>query len=154
MEPEVRFQDGTLSVRIPPEGVDPALLGQPAPAALAGIGPVHVIRIEPPAQWRWQTSDAAYLAALMERVRRPEHELAIEGAPPDLHDLLDLARRQPRMSAPPAEPRPGLATRVGLITRSRGASLKYFVELLGEVVRLLPRLASGRAKVRGAEVLD
>jgi phospholipid/cholesterol/gamma-HCH transport system permease protein len=154
MEPELRVQDGVLRVRIPPAGIDPALLAQPAPLDLPGMGPVNVVRIEAPQQWKWRTADAAYLAALFEQVRPPDREVAIEGLPQDLHDLLDLARRQPRRAQPPVARRPGFTTRVGLLAHERGASLKHFVDLLGEVILLLPRLASGRAKLRGAEVLD
>ena len=155
MEPILHRNDGALTVRIPRGGIGPEHLG----LASEGLGlpaatEVQAVRVEAPAQWQWHTHDAAFLAQLLQRLEEPGRRIAIEGLPPDLQNLLDLARRQePTARAAPSK-RPRFATRVGLLAQQRLASTRQFVDLLGEVALLLPRFAVGRATVRGSEVLE
>ncbi|MGH8663409.1 MAG: MlaE family ABC transporter permease [Burkholderiales bacterium] len=153
--PIFHLHTGALTVRIPPTGIDPALLAQPPERW--GIEPgseVEVVRIEAPPQWRWRSHDAAFLAQLVSHLERPGHPIAIEGLPADMADLLALARRPSSLRPAQTAPRPGFAARVGLLAQAHAAGVKRFIDLLGEVVLLLPRFVAGRAKVRRAEVLD
>ncbi|MCC7080203.1 MAG: ABC transporter permease [Burkholderiales bacterium] len=155
MDPTFHLQDRVLTVGIPATGIEPALLAHsPERFGIAAGSAVDVLRIESPPQWRWCSLDAAFLAQLVRRLERPGQRIAIEGVPADMGELLALAH-QPS-SLPPSTPplRPGFIMRVGLSAQACAASTKQFVDLLGEVILLLPRFVAGRAKVRGAEVLE
>jgi phospholipid/cholesterol/gamma-HCH transport system permease protein len=140
---------------MPSRGIDPSWLARPL-AELgippnAGVGALHV---EAPDDWRWGSVEAAFLARVLAEFTAGAREPALVGVPPELAKLLKLAcvgRRAPgaRKTAPQ-----GVLARVGLRARRDARELLAFVTLLGEVVRLLPRFAMARVKVRGAEALE
>lgn len=146
-------QDGEyLVLTIPDSGVDPAWLSTP-PRNLPRGG-VTAIRVEAPARWKWGTVDAAFLAGLLDHLRGDgQVDIRIEGVPPDLATLLDLARTAPQ---PPADDaaKAGLRKRLGKSTLAQWDEAKSMTALIGEVVWRLPRFVTGRAMVRRNEVLD
>ena len=149
------MHDRVLTIRIPESGIAPALLAQPQERfGIASDSEVDVVRIEAQPQWQWGSHDAAFLAQLVGHLGRPGHRVAIEGVPSDLGSLLELARRGSSQRRALPAPRLRLAARVGLLAQAHAAGVRGFVDLLGEVVLLLPRFVAGRAKVRGTEVLD
>ena len=155
METTFHLQNRVLTIRIPQSGIAPALLAQPPQRfGIASGSEVNVVRIEAQPQWQWRSHDAAFLSQLVGHLERPGHRVAIEGVPSDMGKLLELARRGSSLRPAAPAPRPGFAARVGLLAHAQAAGVKRFVDLLGEVVLLLPWFVAGRAKVRGAEVLD
>jgi phospholipid/cholesterol/gamma-HCH transport system permease protein len=154
VEPTFQLDDGVLAVRIPDDGIDPALLGRALESlGVPARGAVRAIQVQAPRAWHWQTADAAFLARLAQRLESSEERIPIAGLPPDLSNLLALARTRPMLRPPPAA-RLGFTARVGMAAQEHALSLKRFVALLGEVVLLLPRFLTGRAQVRPAEVLE
>ena len=155
MNATFEMDDGVLAVRIPATGIDPALLARAdEDPAVDAQSRVHTVRIEAPPQWRWSSSDAAFLALLLRRLEGAGHTITLHGAPADLQRLLDLALRQPGLRAPPPAPKRGLVERVGAYAGAHLAAARSFVDLLGTVVALLPRLLTGRAQVRASEVVE
>jgi phospholipid/cholesterol/gamma-HCH transport system permease protein len=155
VEPTFSLQDRVLAIRIPPSGIDPALLAHPPQRfGIVAGNEVDVVRIEAQPQWQWRSHDAAFLNQLVQHLEKPGQRIAIEGVPSDLADLLELARRPSSLRPIPPAPRPRFVTRVGLLAHEQAASVKRFIDLLGEVVLLLPRFAAGRAKVHAAEVVE
>jgi phospholipid/cholesterol/gamma-HCH transport system permease protein len=152
----LRIQGDALVVRMPGAGIDASWLARPLEdLGLARGDPVHALRVESPAEWRWSTADAAFLALVLQRlVDRGEKAVGVHGLPQDLHTLLELARTHPSArEGAPANP-VGFVERVGTLATERARSLRRFVDVLGQVVLLLPRFGAGRAKVRPAEMLE
>jgi phospholipid/cholesterol/gamma-HCH transport system permease protein len=150
-----KSEAGELVLVIPEGGVDMAWLARPlAELGLTTGQSFTKLRVESPASWRWSTPDAAFVARLLRRLDAPGHQVALEGLPRELEKLLALARGGAPAAAPEIARRPGLRERVGLGALSVTDDARAFVALLGEVVRLLPRLFAGRAKIRRAEFLE
>lgn len=148
-------QGDALVVRMPAAGIDPSWLAQPLEdLGLARGGAVHALRLESPAEWRWGTADAAFLARVLQRLDRGEKAAGLHGLPHDLGTLLELARTQPSAGEVAPANAPGLVERVGALATERAGSLRQFMDVLGQVVLLLPRFGAGRARVRAAEVLE
>jgi len=143
-------------VQIPDSGIDPSWVAQPfEDLGLHEPAAVSTLRVEGPPQWRWGTPDAVFLARVLQRLGTPQRDVAIQGLPQDLQKLLALARTTPSSNgAGTAVGPPGLLARVGSLALERVRNLRAFVNLLGEVVLLLPRFLAGRAKVRAREVLE
>src|SRR5690606_30499119 len=102
-KPALEGTGATLLLRVPPTGIDPLLLGRSA--AELGIDPargIDTLRVEPPPQWRWRSTDAAFLGGLLRMLDAPDRAVAVEGIPQDLEKLLALARRQPPQPPAPA----------------------------------------------------
>jgi phospholipid/cholesterol/gamma-HCH transport system permease protein len=151
----LRIQGDALVVRMPGAGIDASWLARPLEdLGLARGGPVHALRVESPPEWRWSTADAAFLARVLQRLDGGEKAVGAHGLPQDLHTLLELARTHPsaREGAPANPVR--FVERVGAFAMERAGSLRQFVDVLGQVVLLLPRFGAGRAKVRPAEMLE
>lgn len=152
MAVELNAQSGWMVVRIPEDGVDATELAN-APARTDLPDHVSGMRVEAPEDWRWTTMDAAFLAALIARLRRDGEEFAVEGAPRDLARLLDLARTAP-VATGETPPEPGLRKKIGLSVLGIWRETKAMATLVGEVVLRLPRFFTGRAMVRRNEVLE
>lgn len=152
MAVELSAQSGWVIVRISEDGIDATELAEATsrtdlPERADGI------RIDAPGNWRWNTMDAAFLAALIARLRQDGDDLAVEGAPRDLTRLLDLARTAPiRTGQTPSEP--GLRKKIGLNVLSLWQETRAMATLIGEVVLRLPRFLTGRAMVRRNEVIE
>ena len=147
------IESDALVVRMPGTGIDASWLARPLEElGLARGIAVHALRVESPPEWRWGTADAAFLARLLQRLGGPPASLAVDGLPPDLRTLLALANPSARGIGPANAT--GLVERVGALAMERAGSLRQFVDMLGQVVLLLPRLCAGRARVRAAEVLE
>lgn len=150
---DTRQEGEYLVLTIPDGGVDPAWLSSP-PRNLPKGG-ISTVRVEAPADWKWGTVDAAFLSMLLDRLR-PDGQaeaVGIDGIPPDLATLLDLARTAPPRPAEDGA-RAGLRKRLGKSTLARWDEAKAMMALIGEVVRRLPRFVTGRAMVRRNEVVD
>ena len=150
-----RKEGDDLVVRMPSAGVDPSWLGRGLEdLGWRAEGPVRAVRVETPAGWRWSTADAAFLAQVVQQLDRLHHDIALRGLPEELHKLLALARTKlsagPGASVAPAR----FVARVGLLALQGARSMQSFVDLLGQVVLLLPRFAAARARIRAKEMLD
>ena len=150
-----RTQGDELVVHIPAHGIDPSWVALPLEelGMVEGIG-VSAMRVESPPEWHWGTADAAFLARIVQRLDTPHRETTIQGLPQDLHKLLALARTRPLDRASTAPEPPNFIAWVGLLTVDRARNVRAFVNLLGEVVLLLPRFIAGRARIRRREMLD
>ncbi len=149
-----RTQGDELVVQMPEGGIEPSWLASPLEdLGLAAGNGVRAMRVETPMEWRWGTADAAFLARVVQQLDRPQQQITIHGLPRDLDNLLALARANPSAGADTTVP-PGFTERVGLLAVDRARNLRAFVNLLGQVVLLLPRFITGRAKIRGREMLD
>jgi phospholipid/cholesterol/gamma-HCH transport system permease protein len=151
----VTVEGDELVVRMPGRGIDPSWLARPLEdLGLGTCDGVTSLRVETPPEWRWGTADAAFLARVVQRLARPPQDLTLRGLPQDLQNLLALARARPSAGETMAATPPGFAARVGVCALDRAQNLRVFVNLLGQVVLLLPRFIAGRAKIRGAEMRD
>jgi phospholipid/cholesterol/gamma-HCH transport system permease protein len=81
-------------------------------------------------------------------------EYSLEGLPQDLHRLLALACARFAADLEAAAARPGLLARLGARAIERVRGMRQFLDLLGQVVLLLPLFVSGRARMRGREMLE
>jgi phospholipid/cholesterol/gamma-HCH transport system permease protein len=151
----LRAQGDALVVRMPRGGIEPSWLARPLEElGLAGAGPVHALRVESPPEWRWGSADAAFLARVLQRLDGGGKAVGVLGLPHDLSTLLELARTKPAArEIAPADAR-RLVERVGALAIRHAGSLRQFLEMLGQVVLLLPRFGAGRARVRPAEMLE
>jgi phospholipid/cholesterol/gamma-HCH transport system permease protein len=148
-------QGDALVVQMPGSGVDPSWLARPFDdLGLPRDGAVRTVRVESPPEWRWGTVDAAFLARVLQGLGRPRGHILVQGLPEDLRKLLALARTRSPAGEDRAGTIPGLFARVGALAKERAGSLRQFVNLLGQVVLLLPRFSAGRARVRAAEMLE
>jgi phospholipid/cholesterol/gamma-HCH transport system permease protein len=148
-------QGDALVVQMPDSGVDPSWLARPLDdLGLPRGDAVRAVRVESPPQWRWRTVDAAFLARVLQELGRPREDILVQGLPQDLQKLLALARTRPSDGEDRAGPTPGLFARVGALATDRAGSLRQFLDMLGQVVLLLPRFGAGRARVRPAEILE
>jgi phospholipid/cholesterol/gamma-HCH transport system permease protein len=151
----LRIQGDALVVRMPGAGIDASWLARPLEdLGLARGGAVHALRVESPQEWRWKTADAAFLARVLQRLGGPPESIVVQGLPQDLRTLLALARAKPSAREVAPENAARLVERVGAFAIERAGSLRQFVDALGQVVLLLPRLCAGRARVRPAEMLE
>jgi len=112
-----------------------------------------VLRVEAPPTWRWTTTDAAFLAAVVGELDGGTRVLDVRGIPKELRSLLDLARARPA-TVEPVGPRFDIRARVGALALAAVADARLFIELLGQVVLLLPRYAAGRARIRRADISE
>ena len=141
-------------MRMPPDGIDPSWLARPLAELALPPGGATTLRMETAGDWRWGSVEAAFLARVLREIRTGPREPALIGVPPDLKQLLVLARASTRAPAPGRSTLPGFVARSGMAARRYARQLSSFVALLGEVTLRLPRFTAGRAKVRGAEVLE
>ena len=147
-------QAGELVVALPETGIEPAWLARPlAQLGLEGTGPYTAVRVEMPPSRRWRTPDAAFFARLLAELEAPGRRVELKGLPAELEKLLGLARGERRPAAASAR-QPGVRERIGMAALRAAEDAKALVALLGEVVLLLPRLVTGRAKVRRAELVE
>jgi phospholipid/cholesterol/gamma-HCH transport system permease protein len=152
--PLFRIAGDELVIQMPIRGIDPSWLVLPLEdLGLARCDGVISTRVESPPGWIWDAADAAFLAKVAQQLHGAEH-VTIQGLPEDLQNLLSLARARPSGTADTATARPGFIMRVGLHAVDQMRSLRAFVDLLGQVVLLLPRFIAGRAKIRRSEMLD
>jgi phospholipid/cholesterol/gamma-HCH transport system permease protein len=148
-------QGDALVVQMPGSGIDPSWLARPLEElGLGAGGAVRAVRVESPPEWRWGTADAAFLARVMQGLGSPQEDILVQGLPQDLQKLLALARTRSPAPEDRAGPIPGFFARVGALATERAGSLRQFVNVLGQVVLLLPRFSAGRARVRAAEMLE
>lgn len=139
---------------MPEGGVEPSWLVQPLEQlGLRAYGRVTSLRVESPAQWRWGTADAAFLARVVQQMAQAQQEITIRGLPQELLNLLDLARAM-RPADAEESAQLGFVARVGQLILDRAGNVRAFVNLMGQVVLLLPQFVAGRAKVRRSEMLD
>jgi phospholipid/cholesterol/gamma-HCH transport system permease protein len=129
----------------------------PAPPADLPRGAVVPVRAEALASW--DIALAARLWDLQHVLRQRDVELALAALPAGLHEVLALASPQravleadgAAIATAPTLPKAPLPRR--LITLPRTSEPVITVAFFGEVLLALARWASGRAAVRGAEVL-
>jgi phospholipid/cholesterol/gamma-HCH transport system permease protein len=151
----LRTQGDVLVVQMPGSGIDPSWLARPLDdLGLAGGGALRAVRVESPPDWRWGTADAAFLARVLDQVDKAREGIPVQGLPLDLQNLLALARTSPSAADRAASAPPGFVARLGALALERASSAGQFANLLGQFVLLLPRFGAGRARVRGAEMLE
>jgi phospholipid/cholesterol/gamma-HCH transport system permease protein len=154
MESPFLLEGNELVLRLPDSGVRAEWLARPlAELGLAAGTAARALRVAAPASWRWSSTDAAFLAAVARQLDDPAHALELRGVPKELRSLLDLSRAGAATSASTrVTPRPALRARAGTLAIAAAADVRAFVELLGEVVLLLPRALASRARIRRADV--
>jgi phospholipid/cholesterol/gamma-HCH transport system permease protein len=149
-----RTQGDELVVQMPGRGIEPSWLASPLEdLGLGAGGGVRAMRVETPVDWRWGTADAAFLARVVQQLDTPQQQIRIHGLPQDLYNLLALARAKPSFGAVTTA-QPGFVARVGLLGVDWARNLHAFVNLLGQVVLLLLRFITGRAKIRDSEMVE
>jgi len=154
MEPMFRIDGDELVLAMPVEGVAADCLARPlSDLGLAPGTARQVLRVEAPPTWRWTTTDAAFLAAVVGELDGGTRVLDVRGIPKELRSLLDLARARPA-TVEPVGPRFDIRARVGALALAAVADARLFIELLGQVVLLLPRYAAGRARIRRADISE
>lgn len=152
MDVELRRDGDVLVLTVPGQGIDAGMLARSPDGLHLPDGPVSVLRVDGPADWRWGSVDAAFLSALLRRLRTNGTDVRVEGVPRELSSLLELAGDG--TNAPPPPPTPGLRKHLGLWALGIWDELKAILALVGEIILRLPRFATGRAKVRRNEVID
>ena len=153
--PLFEAQAGELIMRVPQGGIDPAWLARPlAQLGLEAGRSFTAVRIESPAEWRWSTPDAAFLARLLAELEASGPKIALRGLPRELEKLLALSRAAPPSAPAESVGPPDVRERVGLLALSRAEDARAFVALLGEVVLFVPRFFAGRARIRRAELVE
>ena len=120
-----------------------APIGSRRPLTELGLAPgtaAQVLRVEAPPTWRWSTLDAAFLAGVLGDFERRARVLDVRGVPKELQSLLDLSRAGPMASrGASGQRRPDIRARLGALALTAAEDARLFVELLGQVVVLLPR---------------
>ena len=156
MEPVFRQDADELVLTMPAEGIRADWLARPLnELGLASDAAAHVLRVDAPPAWRWSTPDAAFLAAVVGDLERRARVLDLRGVPKELRSLLDLARAAPVASGSSGrQRRPDIRARVGALALAAAADARLFLELMGQVVLLLPRYAAGRARIRRADLWE
>jgi phospholipid/cholesterol/gamma-HCH transport system permease protein len=154
MEPVFRIDADELVLTVPAEGIRADWLARPlTELGLAPGAAARVVRIDAPPAWRWSALDAAFIAAVMRDLEPRGRVLDVRGVPKELQSLLELSREGP--AAPDnssGRRRPDLRARVGALAIAAAADARLLVELMGQVVLLLPRYAAGRARIRRADM--
>jgi phospholipid/cholesterol/gamma-HCH transport system permease protein len=154
MEPLFRIDADELVLAMPSEGVAADCLARPLSELGLPSGTARqVLRVEAPAAWRWSTTDAAFLAAVVGELDGGTRVLEVRGVPKELRSLLDLSRASPA-TVEPVGPGIDIRARVGALALAAVADARLFTELLGQVMLLLPRYAAGRARIRRADVAE
>jgi phospholipid/cholesterol/gamma-HCH transport system permease protein len=140
--PLSRSETGELIIRLPEGGIDSGWLARPlGELGVDASQSFRSVRVELPPSGRWRTPEAAFLArCLAELAPGGTH-----GMPQELAKLLGLARTVQSTRGVEKEALPA---------GRHAASATAFLALLGEIVLCLPRLVSGRARLRGADVLE
>jgi hypothetical protein len=149
-----RIDADELVLAMPAEGVAADCLARPL--SELGLPPGtarHVLRVEAPPRGagppptprssrRWSANSTAQARVL-----------DVRGVPKELRSLLDLSRAGPA-TVEPVGPRFDIRARVGALALAAVADARLFIELLGQVVLLLPRYAAGRARIRRADISE
>lgn len=152
MEIDLRREGDVLVLTVPEQGIGTGLLARPPDEWPVPAGDIATLRVEGPADWKWGTADAAFLAALLRRLQTDQADIRLEGVPRELAALMDLARGGAQ--APGPRPDPGLRKRLGLWALAQWDETRAMMALIGEMVLRLPRFVAGKAKVRRNEVID
>ena len=156
MEPVFRLEADTLVLTVPADGVGADWLARPLiELGLAPGTAAQVLRVEASPTWRWSTLDAAFLAAVVGDLEGGARVVDVRGVPKELRSLLDLSRAgavAPASSS--GQRRPDIRARVGALALAAAEDARLFVELLGQVMLLVPRYLAGRARIRGADVFE
>jgi len=156
MEPLFRIDANELVLTVPAGGIRADLLTRPLTelGLMAGAA-ARVLRVDAPATWRWCTVDAAFIAAVIRDLEGRSHALDVRGVPNELLSLLELSRAGPVAThGSGSQRRPDIRARVGALALAAVEDARLLVELLGQVVLLLPRYAAGRAQIRRADVWE
>lgn len=155
MEPVFSIDADEVVLTMPAEGVRADCLARPLTEfGLAPGTAGQVLRVEAAPAWRWSTFDAAFLAAVVGDLDRRVRVLDVRGVPKELQSLLELARAGPAAADDSLGPRPDIRARLGALALAAVGHAHHFVELMGQVVLLLPRYAAGRARIRRADVAE
>jgi phospholipid/cholesterol/gamma-HCH transport system permease protein len=147
--------DGTLCVGL--GGPWRLHAGQPVPddveRALGGA-PVRRVVFDARNLTGWDSSLVTFLAQVVERCRRRGVDVDRSGLPAGVQRLLALADAVPEKRGARAAPsRPSLLVRVGTATLAAAEEGRALLAFLGEAVLSLGRLATGRARYRGVDLL-
>ena len=156
MEPVFRLDADELVLTVPAAGIGADWLARPlTELGLPSDRGAHALRVDAPPAWRWSTSDAAFLATVVRDLEGPTNALEVRGLPSELKSLLDLARAAPGAPAESSgQRRLDIRARVGALALAAFADARLFVELMGQVVLLLPKYGAGRARIRRADVWE
>jgi phospholipid/cholesterol/gamma-HCH transport system permease protein len=154
MDPLFRFDANELVLQLPEGGVRPDWLARPlTDLGLQDGRDAQALRVEAPSAWRWTSVDAAFLSAVVHELGGAAHALELRGLPKELESLLELAREGAGASqSARIERRPDILERAGALAIAAAEDARRFVELLGEVMLLLPRALAARARIRAADL--
>ncbi len=134
-------EQGQWTLRLAPPAAGAAWIEAAPPAAAAGS-----VRIDGGSLREWDAGLAAALWSLRARLQQRGLQVELHGLPPGLGEVLQLAQADAAVREPAAPRRPGLR---GSLHQAR-----LTVAFFGEVLIVLARWLGGRARVRGADVLQ
>jgi len=153
-EPLFRTEADQLVLAMPAAGIPADWLSRPL--AELGVAPgaaARALRVEAPAAWKWSTVDAAFLSAVVRELAGRSGALEVRGLPKTLQSLLDLSGAGPVVAPEtPRRSRFDIRARLGSLAIAAAEDARLFIDLMGQVVLLLPRYATGRARIRKADV--
>jgi phospholipid/cholesterol/gamma-HCH transport system permease protein len=156
MEPVFRTDADELVLTVPAHGSHADWRARPlTDLGLAAGTAAHILRVDAPAAWHWSTVDAAFLAAVLRDLESRAQALDVRGLPKELQSLLELSRAGPVAShGSRGQLRTDIRARLGALALAAAEDARRFVELIGQVVLLLPRYVTGRARVRRADLWE
>jgi len=155
MDPLFRLSGHELVLRVPDDGIRADWLAQPlAELGLAAGTAASVLRVDAPPAWRWSSTDAAFVSAVVRELDGPAHTLEVRGVPRELESLREVAREGAGAATTSGGelPRGDIRARAGAFALAAAADARRFVALLGEVMLLLPRAFALRARIRRTDL--
>lgn len=132
--------------------------GVPAPVGLMRFlagGEVSAVSFDGQGLTSWDSSLVAFVNGATERLRQRDIAVDVAGLPEGVQRLLALAgvATETAEAKPAVRTRPTWVARLGGVTLRRGRGVWSDLGLVGEVTTSFGRLVTGRARVRGVDVL-
>ena len=150
MQVDTRYTDGTLVVR--PTG--DWTLDRPLPdiqavaVSAAPSSPVHAVAFDTSDLGDWDSSLVAFLYETVEYGRAHDLEVQTDTLPASLARLVSLSQAVPEQDTTRTEAPPSVLTRLGTWGLVGYDEVRGFVRFLGQAVRSLAAVLTGRGRMR------